>query len=588
MDWLCWPRIDSPAVFGRLLDPEAGHFRIAPAEAESVARWRYRAAGLVLETCWVGKEGELEVVDALALGAHERGHDLGRESPGVLLRRIRCTAGAVRVAVEFVPRPEFGLIHPVLTAQPGMIVADGGASVLVLSTDITLEIGGGAARGTILVAAGEELCFALQHNDAWSDPVPRWTPRQIKHRLADTEKAWQSWSVLHQRYTGPFEQLVRHSGVVLQGLTYARSGAVAAAATTSLPEGVGSGRTWDYRFSWVRDASMTLQGLYIAACPDEAGRFFAFLARAAASQLNRGVPLQIMFGVGGERDLSERTLPQLQGWRASGPVRVGNDAWRQQQLDVYGALLDAAWTLRAELDPSDEATRVFLAAAVETAARVWREDDQGIWEFRGPPRPFVHSKLMCWVAIDRGIRLAEDGILDSTSVERWARVREEIRTDIETRGWNDRVGAFTQSYGSEDLDASVLLMAIVGFLPSTDRRLIATIDKIEADLGNEQGLLYRYLGEDGFDAPEGAFLLCTFWLAHALAVTGQTERARETLTRVVSYASPLGLLAEQVDPTTGELLGNYPQAFSHLGLINAAQALAVAERQDGHRSAGAV
>ena len=255
---------------------------------------------------------------------------------------------------------------------------------------------------------------------------------------------------------------------------------------------------------------------------------------------------------------------------------------------MYGALLDAAWTLRAELDPSDEATRVFLAAAVETAARVWREDDQGIWEFRGPPRPFVHSKLMCWVAIDRGIRLAEDGILDSTSVERWARVREEIRTDIETRGWNDRVGAFTQSYGSEDLDASVLLMAIVGFLPSTDRRLIATIDKIEADLGNEQGLLYRYLGEDGFDAPEGAFLLCTFWLAHALAVTGQTERARETLTRVVSYASPLGLLAEQVDPTTGELLGNYPQAFSHLGLINAAQALAVAERQDGHRSAGAV
>ena len=486
----------------------------------------------------------------------------------------------MRVAVEFVPRPEFGLVHPVLTAQPGMIVADGGASVLVSSSDISLELRGGAARGTISLAAGEELCFALQHHDAWSDPPPCWPPRRIRHRLADTETAWRSWSALHQRYTGPFEQLVRHSGAVLQGLTYARSGAIAAAATTSLPEGIGSGRTWDYRFSWVRDASMTLQGLYVAACPDEAGRFFAFMARAAASQLDRGVPLQIMFGVGGERDLSERTLPHLQGWRGSGPVRVGNDAWQQRQIDVYGALLDAAWTLRAELDPSDDATRDSLAAAVETATRVWRKDDQGIWEFRGPPRPFVHSKLMCWVAIDRGIRLADDGILDSASVERWSRLREDIRTDIETRGWNDNIGAFTQSYGSEHLDASVLLMAIVGFLPSTDRRLVATIDRIEAALGNGQGLLYRYLGEDGIELPEGTFLLCTFWLAHALAVSGQTERARETLTRAVSSASPLGLLAEQVDPTTGELLGNYPQAFSHLGLINAAHALAIAERQD--------
>ena len=577
VDWLCWPRIDSPAVFGRLLDPEAGHFLIAPAEEGFTASWRYRERGLVVETSWTGQDGVLEVVDALALGAHERGHDLGRNSPGVLLRRVRCTAGLVRVAVEFVPRPEFGLIHPVLRAQPGMVVADGGASVLVLSTDLSLELGGGAARGTIALAAGEELTFALQHNDAWADQLARWPPRRIRHQLADTEAAWRSWSALHQRYTGPYERLVRHSGVVLQGLTYARSGAVAAAATTSLPEGVGSGRTWDYRFTWVRDASMTLQGLYVAACPDEAARFFAFIARAAASQLDRGVPLQIMFGVGGERDLSERTLPQLAGWRGSGPVRVGNDAWRQQQIDVYGALLDAAWTLRDQLDPKDGATRTFLAAAVDTAARVWPEEDQGIWEFRGPPRPFVHSKLMCWVALDRGIRLAEEGILEPASIEPWTQVRQEIRTDLETRGWNERVGAFTQSYGSDDLDASVLLMAVVGFLPSADPRLVATIDKIEAALGDGQGLLYRYRGGDGFEAPEGTFLLCACWLAHALAVTGQTERARAVLSRVVDFATPLGLLAEQVDSTTGELLGNFPQAFSHLGLVNAAQALADAE-----------
>ncbi len=579
VDWLCWPRMDSPSVFGRILDPGAGHFRIAPDEVGFTATWRYREPGLVLETRWSGPRGELEVTDALALGPRERGHDLGRTAPGVLLRRVRCTAGQVHVGVHFAPRPEYGLVHPLLTAGHGTVVADGGSVVLQLSTNAELSVDASVASGSTLLQQGQELTFALQQSDAWADRPRRWTSHQIRRRLSDTEKGWRSWSALHQHYTGPYEQMVRHSGVVLQGLTYARSGAIAAAATTSLPEGVRSGRTWDYRFTWIRDASLTLQGLYVAACPEEASRFFAFIARAAATQLDRGAPLQIMFGIGGERDLSERVLPQLGGWRGSGPVRIGNEAWRQRQTDVYGAFLDAAWTFRDQLRDADDRTRSFLVAAVDTAATTWRDDDQGIWEFRGPPRPFLHSKLMCWVALDRGVRLAECGLLSTPQVERWTAVRDTIRAAIEIEGWNASVGAFTQSFGSDELDASVLMIGIVGFLPGEDPRVVATIDRIEAALSDDRGLHYRYRGADGFTEPEGTFLLCTFWLAQALALTGQTKRARAVLSRAADHASSLGLLAEQVDPTSGELLGNFPQAFSHLGLINAAAALERAEAE---------
>jgi len=327
---------------------------------------------------------------------------------------------------------------------------------------------------------------------------------------------------------------------------------------------------------------MTMQGLYVAACPDEAGRFFAFVSTAAATQLDRGRHLQIMFGVGGERDLSERELPHLSGWRASGPVRVGNAAWGQQQLDVYGALLDAAYTLRLQLGELDEATRAFLVAAVDAAADRWEEDDQGIWEIRGPGRPFLHSKLMCWVALDRGLAMAELLRLDDTRVAAWGAARETLREQILGRGWSERAGAFTQTFGSDDLDASALLLVVVGFLPPSDSRLLSTIDAVEEGLSDDRGLLFRYRGDDGFDEPEGTFLLCTFWLAHALALTGQVDRARVVLARAADCATDLGLFAEQVDPSSGELLGNFPQAFSHLGLVNAAQALADAEQAAGH------
>jgi alpha,alpha-trehalase len=322
---------------------------------------------------------------------------------------------------------------------------------------------------------------------------------------------------------------------------------------------------------------MTLQGLWIAACPDEARRFFAFLATAASTQLDRRADLQIMFGVGGERDLSEHELAHLDGWRRSGPVRVGNDAWGQRQLDVYGAVLDAAYRLREQLGHVPEATRRFLMAAVDAAARRWPGDDQGIWEMRGPPRPYLHSKLMCWLALDRGLAMADILAPSDEQAARWAAARGDIHDAIVERGWSDRAGAYTQAFGSDDLDASALVLGIVGFLAPDDARLAATIDAVERELTDQRGLLYRYRNPDGLDGAEGTFLLCTFWLAHALAIIGQIDRARTVLDRAAGYATDLGLFAEQVDTQTGQLLGNFPQAFSHLGLVTAAHALAEAE-----------
>lgn len=583
VDWLCLPRFDSAPVLGRLLDPDAGHFRIGPSTAaESVSR-SYRPGGLVLDTTWETADGTVALTEAMALGRQDHGHDLGRSSPGILLRRLRCIRGTADVRVEYAPRPEFGLIHPRLSTARHAVLAHGGATVLVLSTSVEMVVTGAVAAAEVTLVEGDELTFALAQGSAWERPPAPWSARRIRHGLDATQRAWQSWSTLHQRYEGPHRALVHHSGVVLQSLTYARSGALVAAPTTSLPEGVGSGRTWDYRFTWVRDASLTLQGLWIAACPEEAGRFFAFLARAASTQLDRGLHLQIMFGIGGERDLSERELPHLAGWRDSGPVRVGNAAWDQQQLDVYGALLDAAHTLRAGLDSLDGATRAFLVAAVDTAASRWQDDDQGIWEVRGPARPHLHSKLMCWVALDRGLAMRDRLDPGAERTASWTAAREAVRQAILTEGWNADVGAFTQYFGSDDLDSSALLVAVVGFLPPDDHRVRGTIDAVERHLSDERGLLYRYRGGDGFAEPEGTFLLCTFWLAHALAATGQTERARVVLDRAAGYATELGLFAEQVDTSTGALLGNFPQAFSHLGLVTAAHALAEAERSTGAR-----
>ena len=572
VDWLCLPRFDSPPVLGRLLDDDAGHLVVRPTDSAAVAERRYLPHTLVLETTWTCADGTLQVLDALALGKGEREHDVGRDSPGVLLRTARCTAGSVAVRVEWAPRPEFGLVHPHLHPVSGGIRSHGGATVLQLSAEMPFTVDRATATAEVVLRRGQQVAVALEQTSPWQKPSRFWTARAIRRRLEATQEGWRSWSELHQSYRGPLESLVHQSGLVLQGLTYGPSGAIVAAATTSLPEGEGSGRTWDYRYTWVRDASMTMRGLWVAACPDEALRFFAFLARAAGSQLDRGHHLQIMFGVAGERDLAERELPHLSGWRGSAPVRAGNAAWDQHQQDVYGALLDAAWVMRNHLEPLDPTTREFLVAAVEAAARNWEVADQGIWEVRGPAKPYLHSILMCWVALDRGIKLAR--LLEADqSVERWTQVREEIRAAILVRGWDAQVGAFTQALDSPELDASSLLVALVGFLPPDDPRLASTIDAITAGLSDDRGLLYRYRGDDGLAGQEGSFLLCTFWLAEALALTGRTQEAERVLRHAAAHANDLGLLAEQTSPH-GELLGNYPQAFSHLGLVLAAQALA--------------
>ena len=373
---------------------------------------------------------------------------------------------------------------------------------------------------------------------------------------------------------------MHHSGRVLQGLSFQPSGAIVAAATTSLPEGIGGERNWDYRYSWVRDASFTMEALWVAACPDEASDFFAFLATAAASSLGPGAGLQIMFGVGGEHDLTERELPHLQGWRDSRPVRVGNGAWNQQQIDVYGELLGAAHRLADQLTDIDEDTKRFLIACADTAAGSWQHKDQGIWEVRGDPQHFLYSKVMCWVALDRAISLA--ALLDATDrIEQWKRTRDEIWETVVRDGWNDQAGAFTQYIGSTTLDASNLMMPIVGFLPADDPRMLATIDAIADRLTDDRGLVYRYRAEDGIDGlsgEEGCFLLCTFWLAQALAQSGQIQRARTVFEKAAAFVNDVGLLAEEIEPKTGELLGNFPQAFSHIGLVNAAWAIAEAER----------
>ncbi|MFG2480701.1 glycoside hydrolase family 15 protein [Streptomyces fagopyri] len=574
VDWLCLPRFDGPAVFARLLDQDAGHWSIRPDAPSQVSR-RYLPGTLVLETTFRTSTGTAVLLDALALGKRERGHAMGRSSPGALLRQITCTHGQLDITVEFAPRPEFGLVQPVMATIPGGLVARGGAHVLMLSTGLDLRVTGSTARAEVTLEAGDRLDLALSSAPAWGrDPKP-WPGRRIRRRLGDTCAGWRSWSTLHDAYTGPWQEQVRHSGRVLRALTFVPSGAIVAAVTTSLPESVGGTRNWDYRYTWVRDASFTLQALATAACKQEKGDFFAFLAQAAATQLERGMDLQVMYGIGGEHDLSERVLAHLSGWRGSAPVRVGNDAWRQRQLDVYGELLDAAHQTLPHDVPIDPPVRTFLLQCAEAAAHRWADPDQGIWEGRGPERHFLHSKLMCWVALDRAIALAP-ALSAQDRVADWQRIREQIRQAIENQGFDPHAGAFTQAFHTRRLDASALMLPLVGFLPGHDPRVRSTVEAVVRQLTDSRGLVRRYLNDD-IDGDEGTFLLCTFWLAQALAVTGQTVRARQVFEDALSHANDVGLLPEEVDSRTGEALGNFPQAFSHIGLINAARAIRAAE-----------
>ncbi len=595
IDWLCFPRFDSPSIFGRLLGEEAGHWSIRATSVTDMTR-RYLDRTMVLETTIRTPAGTVTITDALATGEGNRGHDLGKAAPHLLLRRATCVEGEVELFVEYAPCPGYGAVRPLLEAVDGGVAALGDADALVLSSPVALTVDGSVASGHFTLRRGERAGFALHHHARAESASPKvWSQTEIGARLDDTVSAWESWSELHQAYVGPWRDLVHHSGRVLQSLSFAPTGAICAAATTSLPEVVGGARNWDYRYAWVRDASFTIEALWVAACPDEANQFFDYVTSSAAGSLDRGGDLQIMFGIGGERDLTERELPHLEGWRHSVPVRVGNGAWKQRQLDVYGELLSAVYRLSDHIfDKSSRvgptaapdkwgappdlapATRRFFVELADAAARRWKEKDQGIWEIRGEPREFLYSKLMCWVALDRAVALA-DPLGASDRVEGWKQTQSEIRQAILTRGWSDRAGAFSQSFGSDDLDASNLMLPLVGFLPADEPRVLATIKATEERLTDDRGLVYRYRSHDGLEGEEGTFLLCTFWLAQALAGAGESARARTVFERAAAFVNDVGLLSEEVDPRSGELLGNFPQAFSHIGLVNAAWAISQSE-----------
>jgi GH15 family glucan-1,4-alpha-glucosidase len=571
IDWLCLPRYDSDAVFARLLDPDAGHWSIRPTRPYRAER-RYLPGTLVVETTFTTDTGQVRLTDAMAFAVGQRGHDLGYDAPHELIRSVEGVAGEVELELELAPRPQYGLIKPLVRLEDGG-ARTFGAGRLSIRSAVPLELEDATMRATFTAGEGDRLGFSMR----WAPPESREAPTPtlsdaVADRIADTAEAWRSWEAEHDIYEGPHRELVRMSSRVLKGLTYRPTGAIVAAPTTSLPETVGGERNWDYRFSWIRDSSLTIEALYIGSCPDEAEEFVSFMTSSAGGRAGEG-SLQIMYGIGGEHDLSERELPHLRGWRESRPVRVGNGAWDQVQLDVYGELLNSLWLYREKLGELHSEIQAFVADLADTAARRWMETDSGMWEMRGEPRHHLSSKVLCWTALDRAVKLAPQ-LGEHAKTEEWEAARDEIRAAVLERGWSDEKRAFAQSFDSDELDAAQLLMPMLGFLPADDERMRSTIEAIVNEL-TEGGLVLRYrndegLNADGLTGEEGTFTICSFWLVSCLAKAGELERAEALFDQLAGYANDLGLLAEEIDTANGEQLGNFPQAFSHIGLITAA------------------
>jgi GH15 family glucan-1,4-alpha-glucosidase len=570
IDWLCLPRYDSAAIFARILGSDGGHWSIRPAGAFTSGR-RYLPGTLIIETTFTTESGSVRLTDAMASGEGQRGHDLGFDAPHELLRSVEGVEGEVELVMELAPRPEYGLIRPLIRLEQDGARTFGAGRVAVRSA-VPLAVEDATMHAAFRVRAGEQVGFSLRWAAPESQSTPQPTPAErVAARIQDTAEAWRSWEAEHDVYEGERRELVRLSARVLKGLTYRPTGAIVAAPTTSLPETVGGERNWDYRFSWIRDSSLTIEALYIGACPDEAEEFVSFMTSAAGGRASEG-SLQIMYGIGGEHDLSERQLEHLEGWRDSRPVRVGNGAWNQVQLDVYGELLNALHLYRARLGDLHPEIQAFVADLADTAARRWMERDSGIWEMRGEPLHHLSSKVLCWTALDRAVKLAPQ-LGAYGKPDEWAAARDEIRAAILERGWSEKRQAFAQSFDSDELDAAVLLMPIYGFLPATDPRMRSTIEAIARDL-TEGGLVLRYRNQegenaDGLTGEEGTFVVCSFWLVSCLAQAGEVERAERLYAQLAGYANDLGLLAEEIDTATGEQLGNFPQAYSHIGLITA-------------------
>ncbi|MEA2143983.1 MAG: alpha,alpha-trehalase, partial [Solirubrobacteraceae bacterium] len=576
IEWMCIPRFDGPSIFGSMLDRDAGAFRLAPLDTSVPAGRRYLPGTMVLETTWGTRTGWVIVRDVLLIGPWHHDKDRSRshrrapsdtDADHVLLRMLRCVNGRVEMRMECEPRPDYGAKTMSWEYDgPGyssaVATVEGDDVQLRLTTDLRLGFEGGRAQARTTMREGQTAFVAL----GWTEHAAPTTHDEAYNRLVYTADFWHEW--LSQGFfpDHPWNGYLQRSALTLKGMAYTPTGALLAAPTTSLPETPGGIRNWDYRFAWIRDATWALWALYTLGFDEEANDFFYFIRDVVGSEDDE---LQIMYGIGGERELTEMELEHLHGYENARPVRIGNEAYRQHQHDVWGALLDSIYLHTKSRDGLASSTWTIVCRQVENAIAHWKEPDHGIWEVRGEPRHFTSSKLMCWVACDRGARLA--ALRDERDLAaRWAAAAAEIHEDICTNAVDER-GVFCQHYDTTSLDASCLLLPLVRFLPPDDIRIVATVNAIADELTSE-GLVLRYRVEetdDGLIGTEGAFVACSFWLVSALVEIGETSRARALCEKVLSYASELYLYAEEIEAESGRHLGNFPQAFTHLALINA-------------------
>ena len=556
VDWLCWPRFDSGACFAALLGtPANGRWKIAPVDPAPRIDRRYRDGTLIVETDYTTADGAVTVIDFMPI------HDSATD----LIRIVVGRRGRVEMAAELVLRFDYGIAVPWITRiDARRMRAVSGPDKVVLTTDVELHGEGLTTVGRFAIGAGETATFVLAYAPSHLPDPPAIDPHAA---LAETEAFWRDWSG-RCTYRGPQAEAVTRSLLTLKALTYAPTGGLVAAPTTSLPEHLGGTRNWDYRFCWLRDATLTLLALLDAGYHEEAGAWRDWLLRAVAGSPSQ---IRIMYGLAGERRLPEMELPWLPGYEGSTPVRIGNGAADQLQLDVFGEVMDAIYQARqAGLSPSEDgwALQRALVGHLET---IWEQPDDGIWEVRGGRRHFTHSKMMAWVAVDRTIRSAEEQHL-AGPIDAWRSLRTRIHEDVCRRGFDAQQGAFVQSYGDTTLDAALLVMPLVGFLPATDRRVLGTVSAIERDLVVD-GYVKRYdthVTRDGLPPGEGTFLACTFWLADNMVLQGRRAEAEALFDRLLAIRNDVGLLAEEYDPVARRQLGNFPQAFSHLALVGTA------------------
>jgi GH15 family glucan-1,4-alpha-glucosidase len=584
IDWLCLPQLDSPSVFAAILDPDrGGRFRVAPPGAHRLGEQRYLPGTNVLETAFDVPGGRLVVTDLLPLSGPLFEPAETRTEPAVH-RLVHAEGGEVEADVEWAPRFGYGESASRMAQSEAGWLAWAGADAMTLTglgdeAEVHDDGVGPVLRGRLRLRSGERRALVA----TWGTQTAEGGLGATQRHLEETSAAWRAW--LHEAeatgsrtWAEPHADLVVRSELALKLLTHADTGAIAAAATTSLPEEIGGVRNWDYRYSWIRDAGLAAQALFALGHRAEAHAFVEWAERVARDEGHRDWGLQIVYGLHGEAELDERELPGLAGFRRSAPVRIGNGAVDQLQLDIYGELIGAAYELVRLGDELSADVRAFLPAVAEEAVTYWQQPDYGLWELRNGPFSFVYSKVMVWTALDRACRLVDRGVIEG-DVDRWRATKEAIVEDVLANGFDPDLGAFAQSYERAVLDASNVLLPLQEFLPFDDPRVKQTLDRTLEGL-TEGGLVFRYHADDGVAGGEGAFGLCTFWLADALALSGRVDEAEQIFERMVGAANHVGLYSEQLDPATGAFLGNFPQAFTHLGLINSSLYLAAARGRE--------